>query len=266
MRLVSLGLALVFVVASCKAEDEAQEGPQLPPPESMTLDLSPFTGTASKEGAGPKSNFNNAALRVGVLNLFVRASLLPPAAVLRAALTVRPIFEDGKWIWEFDHSHGGASYAAVLTAWFDNSEREGDSLELAMAITCPTCKIPTTDFTWYTGHFEIGGGRGTWQFFHPGIEQDDQTFVTIDYTVTDLTHRAITATNNRADGHEDAADVIAYALDGDRLQISFHDENEGLDYVAQASLATKAGWLEVPNYNDGEKACWDSELQNVDCE
>ena len=84
--------------------------------------------------------------------------------------------------------------------------------------------------------------------------------------VTDASNKSLVFTNNRADAHEDAGDVISYIRAGDQATIEVHDQSDGLDYEAHWSITTTEGSLKVPGYNNGEEACWDAQHLNRACE
>ena len=267
-RAVALILTACLVAPGCLP---AEEGPALPPAESMQMDMSVFTGglTAAKGDESTdasKANFQNAALRVGLLNLTVGLALVPPAAVLAAALSAEPRFEAGTWIWTYELQSGGETFEAELTGWFEGFLREGTTLELEMRVTCTACAAMTEDYLWYTGSFQVDGAAGHWQLYNPQIAQADQSFVRIDYAIDDETHRSLTFENVRTDGSADAGDIIDYTRDGDLLAISVEDISDGQSYLAEGDLRTGAGWIEVPGYNGGEKACWDADQLDVACE
>lgn len=270
-RLLALVLVAGLSASGCLA---TEEGPELPPVESMQLDLAAFTGALSADkaddpsdaGTTSKANFQNAAFRVGLLNLAIGAALIPPTLVFAAAVNTQPRFEQGEWIWEYSVTAGGQTFAAHLTGWFEGHLRTGTTLELEMRVTCTGCAVPTEDFLWYAGSFDTAGAYGYWQFFHPEIAQDDQTFVRIDYVVSGDRERSLTFENLRSDGHPDAGDLIDYTLSGDLLTLLVHDASASLDYSAAADLATGEGWLQVPGYLGGAQACWDGEQYDVACE
>ncbi len=265
-----MGLVQLALVASLAAACAAQDGPSLPPSESMTMDLGGFTaaGEAGKSDdidTAKKSHFNQAAIRVGWLNTSIVLALAAPVAVFRAALSQQPIFEDGSWQWDFSAKSGADLFNAHLKGTFASGARDGDLLDLEMKVTCTGCKVPTQDFVWYTGHFLLGDGKGHWQFFDPEIGGSDSQVLRIDYDVTDAAHRTLTFVNNRTDGHADAGDVIEYKREGDLASVFVHDESKALDYYAETSRSTGEGYLQVPNFNGGEKACWDGGHHDAPC-
>ncbi len=258
---------LVAALGGCTPEEK---GPELPPEASMTVDVSAFkagaaSGKTDGTGTGDTSHAANAWTRVAWLNTAVVVGLAAPRLALRAALSQRPSFANGAWNWLFNVKAGGDTLAADLTGRFGNNAVSGSDLDLEMRLTCTGCKVPTDNFLWYTGRFDSGARSGQWQLFHPDIAQDDKTFVHIAWEITDPTHKTLTFTNKRTDGHADAGDVIQYLRDGDALSVTVHDADKALDYTAEISVATGAGWLQVPGYNKGEKACWDSERVNTPC-
>jgi len=268
---VCLVAVLTFAGIGCLAPLE--EGPPLPSLATMQADFALFAtahqalspGKADELEGNPKANFNNAALRVGLLNAWIAAAVSGPAFVWGTAMLADPVWENGKWTWDFEASWDQHKYASVLSAWFENNRKEGVWLDLEMEVTCTACKVPTDQYLWYTGTFNTDGNEGTWEFFNPQIALENQTFVTVDYKIDDPTHKELTFTNTRLDGHEDSGDVITYKLAGDIAHVSVHDESKGIDYTAEWSVTTTAGWLQVPDYNGGEKACWDAQRINMDC-
>jgi len=277
--LVSAAMVLVGSLGlqglGCDVGAEKEEGPTLPPASSMTLDVSAFGAEQESAAldlgkadgaAGEKANFNAAALRVWWLNTAIAAHLVVPVALLGATVNSGAEFVDGTWVWELSLPYGKDFYDAKLTGWFESKEKDGVFLNLSMAVTCPTCKIPLDGYVWYTGEFNTDGGDGYWQFFSPEIAADDQSLVRIDYEIVDDTHRTLAFTNNREDGHETAGDIINYSLEGDSAAITVHDASAGLDYEVSWSVSTTAGSLTVPDYNNGAKACWDAAHLNSACQ
>ncbi len=254
-------LLLVGTLVACGGSEDAEQGPDLPPAESMAFDISLFA-TANK---GQWANFNAAALRVWWLEASVGKALVVPAASLAAALSVNPTFEDGRWIWDFETTSGGKTYGAHLEGWFENGAREGASLNLEMSLTCSSCDPPLDNFLYYEGRYDIEDAAGYWQFYSPEVDGADKSLVRADWSVPDATHSTLDIVNNRTDGNPDAGDRITLTIDGDQVTLTVHDESEGLDYGAGWSSSTTAGWVQVPNYNDGQKACWDSAHVNVEC-
>ena len=261
----ALAVALLFAVFSLSA-CATQDGPELPPDGSMNMDMSAFSSSSKADAAGSHKHHNNAALRVGALNTRIALALVVPRLLFAAALSQQPIFEDDRWVWSFDAKHLGKPVNATLTGRFENNGRSGSTLELEMKVTCTHCATPTDNFTWYTGTFELGKRKGHWQFFDPTIKQADQTFVRIDWEVTDATNKTLTFTNGRTDGHEDAGDVIAYKRAGDLIGVHVNDKSDALEYDAEANLADGTGWLKVPKYNGGQKSCWDNKKHDTTCE
>ncbi len=275
--------ALLLGLLGCEPKDEEKEGPPLPSIETMSVDLTPFTKKRQTTGAlevdqkaddaaggsepaptGEYAHFNNARFRVGALNTWLAAALVPPAIVFAVALTKDPVFEDGKWIWDFTAKNGDDELRSKLTGWFEGGTRTGIELNLEVMVTCTACKVPTKDFVWYTGKFNTAGTDGHWQFYNPEITQADKKTVRIGYDVRDE-DKTLSIQNLRSDGHENGGDVIEYKLEAGVLSISVRDESEKLDYKAAATVETGDGWLEVPLYNGGEKACWGGDQKNAEC-
>ena len=262
--------AIAALFTTLNACQSADEGPELPPKESMSMDISAFSAAAKTDKAdevASKKNFNQAAFRVGWLNTSIVLALASPRLIFAAALSTEPTFADGKWTWSFSTGGAAQRFKAELKGWFEGNARDGNTMELEMRVGCTgaNCKLKVTDFLWYTGHFELGKRKGFWQFYNPDITQDDKTFVHIEWAVTDATHKKLTFTNKRTDGHPDAGDIIAYARDGDAVTVDVHKAVDKIDYSAEIDVHTGIGWLQVPGYNGGAKACWDGSHNDVAC-
>ena len=47
--------------------------------------------------------------------------------------------------------------------------------------------------------------------------------------------------------------------------IQFYDASERMTAEVRWNVDTMAGSLRVPDYNDGRRACWDENLQDITC-
>lgn len=262
-------LVCAVFILSVIACNPSSDGPELPPQGSMTVDVGAFKAVnvpgKTDRMTGSKSHAAAAWKRVAWLNTSVVLALAPPRLALHAALSQRPKFSRGAWSWLFSVRSGINTLAADLTGKFGNNAEVGSDLDLEMRVTCTACKGSTNNFKWYTGRFDSKERSGQWQLFNPEISQEDKTFVHIAWKITDPTHKVLTFTNKRTDGHPDAGDIIHYERDGDRLSVTVHDANKKLDYTAEVSVSTHVGWLRVPDYNKGERACWDDKRVNTPC-
>ena len=282
MKRFFLSSFIIISLVACSTQDtnptgDLADAPELPKVTSMKIDLSSFPkDNRQLQGlnhAGhvmtstqTKANFGNAAFRVGVLNLALAAALTPPAAVFAVALSTEPTLEDNKYHWNFSANSGADQFKAHLTGWPSINNDRKPVVNLEMQVTCTACKHPVTDYLWYKGEFQTNGSQGYWNFYNPEIEGSDQSFVKIDYHIEGDSHADLTFTNIRSDGHEDAGDIIEYSLHEDTAKVQVHDQNKNLDYVVDWSVSNKNGSITVPDYNSGNKACWDKNLVNTECE
>jgi len=244
--------AASFLLAACGAKEEA---PELPPLESMSVNLEGFTTPAT--ALTSSANFGAAAFRVGLVNLGVALALAVPAAVFAVALTDKhPTLKGGKWIWDFDAQTLLGRLGSELTAWMD-----GTTLNLEMRVTGGQL----TNFLYYTGTFDKTTGSGSWQFYNHLITQADKQSVKITFAVTDETHRTVTFLVTRTDGNVTAGDSLAYSRLGDAATVTLHDASENANATAGISVSTGAGYLEAPGYNGGMRACWDAQHADTSC-
>jgi len=245
------------------------EAPPLPPDDSMTMDLSAFGG--DKLGApiipnipGTQSSFNTAAATVIIANTTIVAALATPAAVFTVAKSSTPVEQDdSSWLWSYSKMVGLQTFTANLTA-----KEEGDKTSWSMKISSDSILMPLDNFEWYTGTSSKDNVSGSWQFFDatkpdeasPAIAIKWQVSVSLEGLESDLTF-----TNQKADS-EHVGDVLDYSVEGGIASISFTEAAEDITSIIEWDLKTSAGSITAPFYSDGEKACWDEDKQNVDCE
>lgn len=220
--------------------------PELPPEDTMSVDLSDFDRAALVDPSRV-DHWGAAALSVGVINLMVGVGLAPPIAVLKAAQAQDPVRDGDGWKWTFRH---GAATATLR----GREEASGTSWEMRIDGIVGLERFD--DFVWYTGTHEAG--RGQW-IFHDQKGSE----LRLDWTRDDARHRTLSFEFTAG---EHKGETLAYAIDGDDASVdwSFKDANKGR--VAW-SRATKAGSIKASKYegHENEQACWDSTLHDAEC-
>lgn len=250
-----------FIFTSCSddpASFSSDEPPQLPPTESMNVDFTMFD-----ENQQPKSssntNFAQAAVRALVMKAVVDLNLAIPRALLDAASESEAEFnEEGEWVWSYSHSSGEDSYEVRLTA----SRGDGDVVNWQFNVTNTTLGIE--DKLFFTGTTEAGGSQGTWTYYALQGETNEAVS-TINWSVNgeDDVSLRLEVVSDRFDNQ---GDYIEYAFDGTVKNAIYFDAGEDQTTELNWDVDTKAGYLIAPNYNNGEKACWDESFDNISCE
>ncbi len=263
IKVSMVGCALLMVTACEKNPAESKkQAPQLPPAETMTVDLSMFTKNAALAKAvdTTKSHFTNAALRVGIINIFVVLGLSAPVATFAAAASQQPVLKsDGKFHWIYQVQSGGYTYQADLAGYVQAGEPK---IKWEMAITAPTTKPALSDFLWYDGWSNLTNTEGQWHFYDAASPAIHAEVIQLDWSYRGLSDRSATFTNVSANPQA-TGDILEYRVSGTGCSVSFYDKSEDITAIIAWDSITTAGYLQVPDYNDGEVAYWDENHNNV---
>jgi len=240
-------------------EDDEDQALPLPPEDSMTMDFSAFGGGKMAPSAQlPGANFSNAAVRVLVLDVAVIVALAPSVAVFKGASTAVPVEQDdGSWIWSYDTIFLGSDFEADLTG-----SLEGPKTAWSMKVTSDAFAEPLEDFEWYTGEVALNNDSGSWRFFDYKTPDEANELGVIEWSIQSEGKNEITFT--RTDTRSpDVDDILTYSVEGTTAAISFYDASEGITAEITWDLVTIEGSIQVPGYNNGERAFWDADKQDV---
>ena len=256
MSLILACLALLLAAACEKNPiEQKKSAPALPPAKAMSVDLSVFTQKpALFKGAmdSTQTNFNNAAVRVAVINTLVLLGLAAPTATFAAAASQNPTLErDGKFHWVYQAQHGLNTYQADLAGWV-----ESNKIKWEMRVTVPSALPPLTDYLWYDGWSNLTNTSGQWHFYDATKPAGQSEVIRLDWSYTGLLDRSATFTNV-SPNPEANGDVLEYQIAGTACSISFFDHSEDITAIIGWDAVTTAGYIEVPLYHGGETAYWD---------
>jgi hypothetical protein len=290
---VCLVIALaLFGLPACSNDDgpvapSKDTAPTIPDASTMTLDLAFFdpapVDRASLAAGAPlavesstgKDNFINAAVRVYYVELVFWAALQPPVSAFALAIhSVPQLQDDGSWLWTYIYVDGAIEYRIFL-----NGKNAGDRTEWRMEVSTNNPAMPLEHFVWFTGEAMKDETSGYWQFYEPvidpamavaglaGSSASEGTpgiqSIRIDWlNGPGLSHR-LTVTNNTPGG----------ADEGDRVVFSDSFEASCLEFTDVSVPAVYnvtwyrdgSGSIQVPDYKNGEKACWDTRQNDTVC-
>lgn len=258
-RLASVCALLVLVVAGCDTvvQEEAKP-PTLIPAQAFTVEAELFEQELpDKTEIGTHAMI--ARLRVWPITTALTGHLSLPAAVTQAALDEKPTVKDGAWVWtatvdverqEVDFALSGVMHAGHV--------------DWSLRITPSEADADST-FVLYTARTAPDGASGSWQLFVP-VEDTTHQVLSAEFDIEkdDENEKTITFQVPRT-ASEHAGDAVVYTQDDDARSIRWAQSSAGLEHVIAWDAEDYAGSITAPNYNDGEKACWDDELQNNAC-
>lgn len=253
-----LGLIIIAgVFISCSDSNNEVIAPQLPPSSSMNIDFSEIEQSGnSKTAAG--ANFNAALFRVGIAKLILDANVAIPKFLITAAQNKSPEeVSSGEYQWRYSANNQETSFAILLTAKVDAT----DNVDWKFYVTTDATNPPLNNSLLFSGEADYDGTDGTWTYFD-GSDQNPLSVLKWDVDSPNDVALNFTVLSNR-NGNEDSE--INYTYNGKIKTVMYIDGSNGNKTTIEYNVETKAGFIISPDYNEGEKACWDTNLNNVPC-
>ena len=256
-----LALLVAVNLGGCSSDEsplsvETNTAPQLPNPEALQFDFSFFAaGETMDKSTGTHDNFVNAYLRAVVLEAMAELTLAAPVTVFAAALHTDPVArEDGSWVWNYAFQDEVDSVLITLVGRPENGQVLWE-LRLSGRIDGQLLE----DATWFDGYTQHGGDTGQWYFYE--LAEMGQPLCGEIAWGDDAGGRYLSFTSRAPES------------DGDTLRFSDNDPDFAIEYTdadtgGMAHIrwhADGSGSLLVPDYNNGEEACWDTRQRNADC-
>ena len=252
MRLLSALLALALLAPALSGCDTAASGdldaPGVLAPAAFSFDPG---FPSAKTSAG--ENFNNAAVRVGVVSAIIGANLILPAAATSAATRTQPVVVDGVWIWESTFRLNGDDVTFRL-----EGTPEGREVEWRLGIT----NAELDDFTLYTARTDFSGETGDWRLYY-NLGGQPTEVLRADFEVVSADRKELTF--SIPPGRDAAGTSVRYIHDGQDRAFDWHEEPAGLDHYVEWDAVTHAGSIEADTFNGGVRACWDASLSDAPC-
>jgi len=265
----------------------SSDAPQLPAMSTMVFNLDFFgleapevsqqsivTGKPDQElqtaDSANRGNWINAFVRALFLQLLMYDALEEPVGAFALAIhSVPQQQDDGSWLWTYIFVEETIEYSVFL---YGTPQDTYVDWRLEVSTNDPDFLL--THFVWFSGQTQNNDSGGYWQFFDPvfdgpalvagsmaatpGVET-----VRIDWANPSRTEHRLTISVNGI-GHEDEGDYIEFFESSFVGSITHYDAGEGLTsditYYPDGS-----GSLTVPDYNNGERACWDQHQFDTDC-
>lgn len=256
-------LCATFVLLSCSDDPSSvqEQPPELPPASSMEMDFSTFNDQSSKSQSEVQTieNFSRAVGTALVMKTVVDVNLLIPRVLLAAASEADPQFnEDGEWIWEYSKTVNGNDFGVRLVA----TETAEDSLSWNTYVT--NSQLGVDNRLFFSGTTNGQGTSGEWTYYSLRSPEAEQEVSRLDWTVNgeddvELRLEVLTDRNGYA------GDYIDYSFDGTTKTATYYDSSDDEITEIQINIQTNVGYFLSPDYNNGEKACWDENFQDIAC-
>jgi hypothetical protein len=269
-KLLSISLILILITAGFYTGCKKNKGepPVLPPPESMAIDFSNFGAlkksevlTFGQKGAN-NTNWEYAAIVVGVWKLIITSTLAVPITSFKLAIDQDPVYlEEKTWQWSYTVNVAGATYKARL---------KGQILSTDVSWKMYITKEGTggfAEFLWFEGTSKLDGTGGQWILKESASSSGN--LLQIDWTKTDSSIGSVKYTYVKNDTFQNS--FILYELTTGTLNAKFtiHYYN-GLkfsDVYVEWNTSTHNGRAKSVDYlGDDKWYCWDASKINVECQ
>ena len=244
------------IFISCTDSNSTSTAPPIPPSSSMSIDFSEIENSGnSKSAAG--ANFNAALFRVGIAKLILDVNVAVPQTLITAAQNKNAEeVSSGEYQWRYSASNQDKSFSVLLTANVDDN----DDVDWKFFVTTDATNPPLNNALFFSGEADYDGSDGTWMYYDgtdtpiSSIEWDIDSANDIEIDFMVLSNR------NGNQGSE-----ISYDFDGSYKTVVYEDGENDEQTTIEYNVETKAGFIISPDYNDGEKSCWDENLNNISC-
>lgn len=255
--------ALVFT--SCKDDPASlnnDEPPPLPPTESMEMDFSTFENNQAQKSEADQQNVNNfaqAAFRALIAKAVVNVNLAIPKVILEAASNAEAeLNENEEWVWSYGRTAGNDTFEVRLVA----SRESADEVNWQFFVTNSSLNID--DKLFFSGSTNTEGIVGTWIYYNLLNSEEDEAVSQITWSVNgeddvELRLEVVSDRNGRQ------GDFLEYTFDGTIKNVIYFDADKEETTELEWNTETNAGFIIAPDFNNGEKACWDENFADVAC-
>ena len=257
-------LLLLLAFTGCDTVDpkaEDQQAPAVIPERAFALNLGVFEQEApANKNNGAFTNWLSAALRAGVAIHITHAILHVPFELTKAIQQVPPVYNDNGFIWAADTLIDGQHHGIALKA-----QKADNFVDWQMKVSgiIDETGVSFENFLLYNARTYTNANEGSFQVYFP-VEAGSQQVMEGSYEVIDETRHTLSF-NIPQDVDEIGGASAIFNRDGDWITLDLTGPLGGT-HLIEWNETTGDGSLTASDYNNGEKACWDVTLQNVECE
>lgn len=264
LQLISIfALIATLTLSSCSdnATSAGDNPPPVPPEQSMAMNFSGFESQNNGKLARVQAatNFVQAAVRAAVLKGIVDINLAIPRVFLAAAANSEArLNEEGQWEWNYNKTEQGNAYGVRLVATSSGS----GTVNWQFYVT--NSELGLTNKLFFSGTSNVSGTEGSWTYYNLQNSGSGEAVSKIRWSL-DGENNVDLRLDVLAQQSEYAGDYIEYSFDGTAKTAVHHDAAENKNITLYWNVNTHAGYLIAPNYNGGDKACWNGNLQDISC-
>jgi hypothetical protein len=277
----------VVILLGCSSDENSvaptgPKAPTLPPVSTMRMDISLFESAdvpppavqaggitadaAAFTAEGSQLNFLNAAVRVLYLDLVVYSALADPVAAFAvAAHSVPQPQPDSSYLWTYIVVDDEIDYSIYLYG-----KDHGDHVSWRMEVSSTDPELPLDHFVWFEGVVSADGASGYWQFYEPvpqgpampAFATPGVAAIRIDWSVSGAAGQLVFTVIRAGDPAEGS--TLTFNESPESCSIEFYDAEAGTSGVI-VWYEDGSGYIEWPDYHNGERRCWDEDQFDDDC-
>lgn len=262
LKVLSTFLCLLLLSTACSdnPSGSSEEPPPLPPEQSMQADFSIFeqqnTGQAQTQAS---DNFNRAFGTAVIMRAVVDINLAIPRALLAAAANAdATLNENEEWEWNYSKDADGQTYGVRLVAF-----RASDS-DVDWNFYVTNSALGLSDQLFFSGTTSADGRQGTWSYYNLQTADAQEQVSQISWSVQGEEEVSLRL-DVTSDRNDNAGDYLEYTAEDNIKSAVYYNAAEDETTELEWNAETKAGFIISPDYNSGQKSCWDPNFQDVTC-
>lgn len=260
---------LVTTLTGCSSSTTSLENipPQLPPSVVLEGDFAMFSENnpgdnlqaVANNAENPYGHFLNASSRALLLNSALSANLFLPATLLTAAETVEPVLnEDEEWEWNFSVSGNSQTFSVSLVG---DQQSSGETI---WSVFVSNSLLAIDNELLLEGVSSMVNNSGTWTVNQLAGFGTVQPLLQLNWEFD-----SITSYSSELEFFQILEIIpiqsIRMERDNEGKRTISRDTNDAIRSDISWNTDTKEGSIISPEYNDGERACWNSMLLNTEC-
>jgi hypothetical protein len=262
-----LAASYLLAINSCKPTNNIDEGPALPPQESMTMNFDFLNQKKSAFGTDTTLPYHTrAVLAISYWSNIAGVQMVVPVAAFKAALNQTPVLADSIWIWEYDVTSGNGTFMAKL-----KGQVKGDSVQWKMYLSKVDAAPSINNFLWFEGKSYIGRTGGWWVIYYPmsvssaivseasllirwSITSDNEKWLQYTYVADKVWGTTSYIDNVNKGGY------IKYGLQGNSIYDAYYDMYSQAEENLVEILWNRSNRSGQINLNSSTVGCWDTNL------
>lgn len=270
--LASLLLGSVLTFSACDSTtSEADFGDPPAPVSAQVFDVSGMAALPTHAAEAllgnddPGDNFLNAAARVAITTGVVGAQLYIPFATTSIAQSGDVGFQDGLWTWVNTVPISDRQATFRLTTTARPPVQDPIRVDWQMNVIVDDNGDITDDLLYdgYTDNFQADGHFTVYAPLNKDFG-NDVPVLKIDYDNSDP-NKQVVIFESLTDVYGHPGDVATYDAGAVNARFELNEPHNGNNHLVEWDIDSLAGRLTATDYNGGNPACWDENLQDVPC-